>query len=53
MTKDEAQALVDSLADHGEAMQWRENQAYRDGMILNSLAVIAKLLAAIIDTKGA
>lgn len=53
MTKDEAQALVDSMADHSESMEWRENQAYRDGLILNSLAVIAKLLVAIIDTKGA
>jgi hypothetical protein len=53
MTKTETQALVDSMANHDDSLQWRENPAYRDGLILNSLAVIAKLLAELLDAKGA
>ena len=52
MTVEERGALIDGLGDHDDAMQWRENQAYRDGLILKSLRAIALLLAELVESKG-
>lgn len=53
MTNEERKSLIDGLADHEDALTWRESQPYRDGMILTSLRAIALLLAEQAETKEA
>jgi len=44
VTRDEREALVDSLATSDDARAMRENQMERDALIVHSLRVIALLL---------
>ena len=44
MTRDEREALVDSLATSDDARAYRENVMERDAIIVHSLRVIALLL---------
>ena len=44
MTDEEAQALIDQMADHGTVMLMRENSAARDAHLADSLIIVARLL---------